>query len=111
MPTAKKQATKETTVVTIQADTGEIVQPPAPLADALANAVLDRVLQRIDLDGLLQKVLDEAATRLAKGIHIESLIESVVGQHEQELTERLAGRVLERIAQGAPREQASSSGV
>ena len=87
MPTAKKQqATKETTVVPNRADTGEVIQPPPP-ADALANAVLDRVLQRIDIDGLLQKVLDEAATRLAKSIHIESLIESVVGQQEQQLTE------------------------
>ena len=106
---AKKQATKETTVVTINADTGEIVQPPPPAADALANAVLDRVLQRIDLDGLLQKVLDEAATRLAKSIHVENLIESVVGQHERQLSDRLAERILEHFVHGASCEQTSSS--
>jgi hypothetical protein len=107
---AKKQATKRTTVVTLDADAANLVQPP-PAADApLANEVLDRVLQRLDLDGLLQKVMDEAAIRLAKRIHVDSLIESLVGQHEQQLSDRLAQRILEHFAQnGTHREQVSSS--
>ena len=90
-----------------------LVETPPPvteaLADALTNAVLDRVIQQVNLDSLREKVLDEAATRLARNVHIDRLIEHVVGQSEQRLTDRLSQRVLEHIALG-PAQQEQTKG-
>ena len=100
---AKKHVNSETNAV-VPSKVAR-VEPTPPIADALTNAVLDRVLQRINFDGLREKVLDAAATRLAQNVHVDSLIEHVVGQSEQHLSDRLSERVLEHIALGAPQEE------
>ena len=100
---AKKQVNSETNaLVPSKAALAETIPP---ITDALTNAVLDRVIQRVGLDGLREKVLDEAAARLAQNVHVDSLIKYIVGQSEQHLADRLSERVLEHIALGAPQER------
>ena len=81
-----------------------LVEPTLPVADALANAVLRRVLQQVNLEGLREKVLDEAATRLARSVQIDKILDRIVGQSEQHLSDQLFERVLEYIALGAPQD-------
>ena len=69
-----------------------LVEPALPVADALANAVLGRVLQQVNLEGLREKVLDEAATRLAGNVQIDKIIDRIVGQSEQRLSDQLSER-------------------
>ena len=58
---AKKQVNSETNAqVPSKVALAETIPP---ITDALTNAVLDRVIQRVNLDGLREKVLDEAAAR------------------------------------------------
>ena len=66
--------------------------------------MLARVLQQVNLEGLREKVLDEAATRLARSVQIDKIIERIVGQSEQHLSDQLSERVLEHIALGAPQD-------
>ena len=100
---AKKQVNSETNAPA--PSTVALVEPIPPVAEALANAVLGRVLQQVNLEGLREKVLDEAATRLARSVQIDKIIERIVGQSEQHLSDRLSERVLEHIALGAPQEE------
>ena len=81
-----------------------LVEPTLPVADALANAVLGRVLQQVNLEGLREKVLDEAATRLARSVQIDKILDRIIGQSEQHLSDQLSERVLEYIALGAPQD-------
>ena len=95
---AKKQVNSETNaLVPSKAALAETIPP---INDALTNAVLERVIQRVNLDGLRDKVLDEAAARLAQHVHVDTLIQHIVGQSEQHLADRLSERVLEHIALG-----------
>ena len=82
-----------------------LVERTPPVAEALANAVLTRVLQQVNLGGLREKVLDEAATRLAQSVKIDEIIERIVGQSERQLSAQLSKLVLEHIALGAPRDE------
>ena len=81
-----------------------LVEPTLPVADALANAVLGRVLQQVNLAGLREKVLDEAATRLARSVQIDKIVDRIVGQSEQHLSDQLSERVIEYIAIGTPQD-------
>ena len=99
---AKKQVNSETN--TLVPSTAALVEPIPPVTEALANAVLARVLQQVNLEGLREKVLDEAATRLARSVQIDKIIERIVGQSEQHLSDQLSERVLEHIALGAPQD-------
>ena len=72
-----------------------LVEPTLPVADALANAVLGRVLQQVNLEGLREKVLDEAATRLARSVQIDEIIERIVGQSERQLSAQLSELVID----------------
>ena len=101
MPTKKQINSETNALVPIKA---ALAEPIPPITDALTNAVLDRVIQRVNLDGLREKVLDEAAARLAQNVHVDSLIKYIVGQSEQHLADRLSERVLEHIALGASQE-------
>ena len=102
MPT-KKQANSETNaLVPSKAALAETIPP---INDTLTNAVLERVIHRVNLDGLREKVLDEAAARLAQNVHVDTLIKYIVGQSEQHLADRLSERVLEHIALGASQEE------
>jgi hypothetical protein len=100
----KRQSSAETSAAIARVDS----QLEQPIPSALADAVLDRVLQCIDLNGLQQKVLDDAATRLAQTVRVDKLTERIVAQQEQELSERLFERVLEEFALGA---RTSATGV
>ena len=99
---AKKQFNSETNALAPSAVA--LIEPTPPVAEALANAVLARVLQQVNLEGLREKVLDEAATRLARSVQIDKIIERIVGQSEQHLSDQLSERVLEHIALGAPQD-------
>ena len=87
-----------------------LVEPTLPVADALANAVLGRVLQQVNLAGLREKVLDEAATRLARNVQIDKLIDRIVGQSEQRLSDQLSERVIEYVAFGTPQDAQTEGG-
>ena len=87
-----------------------LVEPTLPVADALANAVLGRVLQQVNLEGLREKVLDEAATRLAGNVQIDKIIDRIVGQSEQRLSDQLSERVIEYVAFGAPQDAQTEGG-
>ena len=102
MPT-KKYANSETNAPA--PSTVALIEPTPPVAEALASAVLARVLRQVNLEGLREKVLDKAATRLARSVQIDKIIERIVGQSEQHLSDRLSERVLEHIALGAPQEE------
>ena len=81
-----------------------LVERTPPVADALANAVLARVLQQVNLEGLRERVLDEAATRLARSVQVDEIIERIVGQSERQLSAQLSELVIEHIAIGAPKD-------
>ena len=74
-----------------------LAEPIPPVADALANAVL---LQQVNLGGLRERVLDEAATRLARSVQVDEIIERIVGQSERQLSAQLSELVIEHIALG-----------
>ena len=77
-----------------------LAEPIPPVADALANAVLARVLQQVNLGGLRERVLDEAATRLARSVQVDEIIDHIVGQSERQLSAQLSELVIEHIALG-----------
>jgi len=101
MPSKKPANSETNALVPSKAALAEIIPP---INDALTNAVLERVIQRVNLDGLRDKVLDEAAARLAQSVHVDTLIQHIVGQSEQHLADRLSERVLEHIALGKSQE-------
>ena len=81
-----------------------LAEPIPPVAEALANAVLARVLQQVNLGGLRERVLDEAATRFAWSVQVDEIIERIVGQSERQLSAQLSELVIEHIALGAPKD-------
>ena len=99
---AKKQVNSATNAPA--PSTVALVEPIPPVAEALANAVLARVLQQVNLGGLRERVLDEAATRLARSVQVDELIERIVGQSERQLSAQLSELVIEHIALGAPKD-------
>ena len=99
---SNKQANSETNATA--PSTVALVELIPPVAEALANAVLGRVLQQVNLEGLREKVLDEAATRLAQSVQIDKILDRIIGQSEQHLSDQLSERVLEYIALGAPQD-------
>ena len=99
---ANKQVNSETNAPA--PSTVALVEPIPPVAEALANAVLARVLQQVNLGGLRERVLDEAATRLARSVQVDELIERIVGQSERQLSAQLSELVIEHIALGAPKD-------
>ena len=101
MPSKKPANSETNALVPSKTALAEIIPP---ISDALTNAVLERVIQRVNLDGLRDKVLDEAAARLAQSVHVDTLIQHIVGQSEQHLADRLSERVLEHIALGNSQE-------
>ena len=71
-----------------------VAQAPSTFQDV----ILDKVVARLDLPGLAHSVADEVATKLAGQVHVEMLIEHIMQQEGQALTNSLAERVLERMA-------------
>ncbi len=66
-------------------------------ADSLEDAVIQRVLRKIDADGLLDEVIEQLAARLVKDIRIEALVEQLATQRSKELASRLAESLLKLI--------------
>ena len=62
------------------------------------DVILDKVIAKLDLPGLAHSVADEVATKLAGQVHVEMLIEHIVQQEGQALTNSIVERVLERMA-------------
>ena len=76
---------------------------PSTLAVAQApptfqDVILDKVMAKLDLPGLAHNVADEVATKLAGQVRVEMLIEHIVQQEGQALTNSIVERVLERMA-------------
>ncbi len=63
-------------------------------SDSLEDAVVRRVLQKIDATGLLDEVVDKLAARLVKEIHIETLVDQIATQRSTALSARLADSLL-----------------
>ena len=78
------------------ANTGEEAQEANSRED-LHNAILERVVQSIDIDGLSDSVVDAVATHFAEQVRVEDLIQSLLQQESHELTDKLAVIVLGRI--------------
>ena len=62
------------------------------------DVILDKVIAKLDLPGLAHSVADEVATKLAGQVRVEMLIEHIMQQEGQALTNSLVERVLERMA-------------
>ena len=62
------------------------------------DVILDKVIAKLDLPGLAHSVADEVATKLAGQVRVEMLIEHIVQQEWQALTNSIVERVLERMA-------------
>ena len=62
------------------------------------DVILDKVIAKLDLPGLAHSVADEVATKLAGQVRVEMLIEHIVQQEGQALTNSIVERVLERMA-------------
>ncbi len=63
-------------------------------SDSLEDAVVKRVIQKIDSAGLLDEVIDQLAARLVKEIRIEVIVEQIATQRSKELSARLADSLL-----------------
>ena len=62
------------------------------------DVILDKVIAKLDLPGLAHSVADEVATKLAGQVRVEMLIEHIMQQEGQALTNSIVERVLERMA-------------
>ena len=62
------------------------------------DVILDKVIAKLDLPGLAHSVADEVATKLAGQVRVEMLIEHIMQQEGQALTNSLVERLLERMA-------------
>ena len=62
------------------------------------DVILDKVIAKLDLPGLAHSVADEVATKLAGQVRVEMLIDHIVQQEGQALTNSIVERVLERMA-------------
>ena len=71
-----------------------VVQAPPTFQDV----ILDKVTAKLDLPGLAHNFADEVATKLAGQVRVEMLIEHIMQQEGQALTNSLVERVLERMA-------------
>ena len=81
--------------------------PPSRSAahSALVDAILDRVVEQLDLPGLAEKIIDDVATKLASRVTVESLTHAVMHPGEEEA---LAQKLLERALEGLSRAICSS---
>jgi hypothetical protein len=69
--------------------------------EELHDAILERVLQSLDIDGLSASIVDAVATHFAGQVRVEDLIQSLLRQESQELTDKLARQVLARVGKPA----------
>ena len=65
--------------------------------ERLQEAIIERVLQLINLEGLTNQILDEVAKKYAAQVRVDQLIEMMLHEEEQVLSEKLAAKVLERL--------------
>ena len=65
--------------------------------ERLQEAILERVLELINLEGLTRQILDEVAKKYAAQVRVDQLIEMLLHEEEQVLSEKLAAKVLARL--------------
>ena len=65
--------------------------------EKLQEAIIERVLEFINLEGLTKQILDEVAKKYAAQVRVDRLIEMMLHEEEHVLTEKLAAKVLERL--------------
>ena len=63
--------------------------------EKLQEAIIERVLEFINLEGLTKQILDEVAKKYAAQVRVDRLIEMMLHEEEHVLTEKLAAKVLE----------------
>ena len=91
------EAPSDSTVVAEPASLQCVLSAPANRA-AFQETIFGKVLGQLDLPGLAQKVAEDAATRLAAQVRVETLVEAVVREEEQNLSTKLVERLLDRLA-------------
>ena len=75
-------------------DASDGVQPPP---DRTINAILDRVIEHIDLTGLEQKLVEQLSVKLGSNIRIEQLADAILGRRTEELSDRLMEKIIDRM--------------
>ena len=72
--------------------------PGEPGAEAFRGALVSRVLGKTIMDGVLERVLEESANRLAGSVRIEDLVTRVVQEQEAAVSSGMVDAVLRRLA-------------
>ena len=83
--------------------TGIIACANEPGTEAFRDALVSRVLDRTNMDGVLERVLEESANRLAGSVRIEDLVTRVVQEQDAAVSSGMADAVLRRLADRAAR--------
>ena len=65
--------------------------------DNAIDSILDKVVDRIDLTGLEQKLVDQLSVKLGSTIRVDQLADTILGHRAEELSERLIERVLAKM--------------
>ena len=60
--------------------------------EKLQEAIIERVLEFINLEGLTKQILDEVAKKYAAQVRVDRLIEMMLHEEEHVLTEKLERR-------------------
>ena len=69
-----------------------------PATPAFVDQVVDLVVGRVNIDGLASQVADKIALRLGSTVSVDKLVDSILAQHQEQLTARLFECVAEKVA-------------
>ena len=97
MPTKRTVAAASAGEADASQEAASEVASDTATRERLQEAILERVLELINLEGLTRQILDEVAKKYAAQVRVDQLIEMMLHQEEQVLSEKLAAKVLERL--------------
>ena len=72
---------------------------PAVQSGPMLEAVVERVLSTLNCDGLSKELSAKLAERLLGRVEVDALVDSLLGDHADELTSLLTRRLTERLLQ------------
>ncbi len=82
-------------------DGGVLVAAPAVVTESAQDfdeAILQHVLEQIDLSGLSQELARRASERLVRKIEFDELLEKVLAKKEEHLAAQLLERLVAQLA-------------
>ena len=66
-------------------------------SEKLIDGLIDKVIERIDMAGLEQTLVEQLSVKLGGTIRVENLADTILGRRTEELSEKLTERLLSKM--------------